>query len=74
MLWAGDRRPGLASPDLIWSQLAMMGLSVVLAVLTFTGRIEAWHVIGLAFLLGVANAFDAPARQSIVLDLVDART
>ncbi|MBI5489123.1 MAG: MFS transporter [Deltaproteobacteria bacterium] len=71
MLYAGviaDRLP--RRRILVWSQLAMMALSIVLAALTFAGRIEAWHIVGLAFLLGVANAFDAPARQSIVLDLV----
>ncbi|MBI5502845.1 MAG: MFS transporter [Deltaproteobacteria bacterium] len=71
MLYAGviaDRLP--RRRILVWSQLAMMALSVVFAALTFAGRIEAWHVVGLAFLLGIANAFDAPARQSIVLDLV----
>jgi len=56
---------------LIVAQLGMMAVSVVLAVLAFTGLIRAWHLVGLGFALGVANAFDAPARQAIVSDLVD---
>src|SRR5581483_9112316 len=30
-----------------------------------------WHIIVLAFGVGIANAFDAPARQAFVLELVD---
>jgi predicted MFS family arabinose efflux permease len=43
----------------------------VLSALTFTHLVAAWHVIVLAFMLGVVNAFDAPARQSFVLEMVD---
>jgi MFS family permease len=39
--------------------------------LTFSGRVQPWHIIVLAFLLGVANAFDAPARQSFTIELVE---
>jgi predicted MFS family arabinose efflux permease len=47
-----------------------MLLSLALALLTLCGQIQAWHVLGFAFLLGTANAFDAPARQAFVLELV----
>ena len=53
------------------TQSSMMGLAVILAALTFAGLIAAWHIICLAFLLGVANAFDAPARQAFVLEMVE---
>jgi len=33
--------------------------------------VQPWHILVLAFLLGVANAFDTPARQSLVVDLVE---
>ncbi len=56
---------------LIITQIIMMLLAFILSLLTFTGNIDVWHIVLLAFLLGIANAFDAPARQSIVLDLVD---
>ena len=52
----------------------MMILAFILAVLTFTNTVLPWHIIVLAFLLGVANAFDAPARTSFVLELVDRET
>lgn len=56
---------------LIITQVMMMSLALVLSVLTFLHVIQAWHIIALAFGLGVANAFDAPARQAFVRELVD---
>ncbi len=55
---------------LILTQSFMMGLAAILAILTFAERIQAWHIILFAFLLGTANAFDAPARLAFVLELV----
>lgn len=43
---------------------------IALATLTLTGTVQLWHVFLLAFLDGVAGAFDGPCRQSIVSDLV----
>jgi MFS family permease len=56
---------------LIITQSAMMILAFVLAALTFTKLVQPWHILVLAFLLGIANAFDAPARQSFVMEMVD---
>lgn len=56
---------------ILYAQIAMMILAFVLAGLTFTGLVQPWHIIVLAFLLGCANAFDAPARQAFVTELVD---
>jgi MFS family permease len=55
---------------LIMTQTGAMLLAIILASLTFTGIVQEWHVIVLAALLGVVNAFDAPARQTIVMELV----
>ena len=55
---------------LVITQISMMVLAFILAVLTFTHTVQPWHILVLAFLLGVANAFDAPARTSFVLELV----
>jgi len=52
------------------ANLGLMTLSAALAALTFTGAVQPWHVVGLSLLGGVANAFDAPARQAFVLELV----
>jgi MFS family permease len=72
MLWAGviaDRVPRRSI--LIVTQLAMMLGAGLLAGLIFADAIRAWHLVALAFVLGTANAFDAPARQAFVLELVD---
>lgn len=55
---------------LILTQAGSMLLAFVLAALTFTSLIREWHVIVLAALLGVVNAFDAPARQAFVPEMV----
>ena len=54
----------------IGTQIASMILALVLAVLTLTGVIRVWHVFVLAALLGIVNAFDIPARQSFLVDMV----
>lgn len=53
------------------TQFSMMTLAFILAGLTFSGLVLPWHIVALAFLLGVANAFDAPARQAFLLELVN---
>ncbi len=55
-------------------QLTNIGMAVpalVLGLLAVTGTAQVWHVYVLALVLGVAAAFDAPARQSFVSELVD---
>jgi len=55
---------------LILTQAGAMLLAFALAVLTFSNVVREWHVIVLAGLLGVVNAFDAPARQAFVPEMV----
>jgi MFS family permease len=54
----------------IGTQISSMILALVLAVLTLTGVIRVWHIFVLAALLGIVNAFDIPARQSFLVDMV----
>ncbi len=50
---------------------SMMGvLALVLGTLTITGEVRLWHVYVLAFMLGLNNCFENPARQSFVLEMV----
>lgn len=52
---------------------AWMGVtSLLLAVLALTGVVEPWMVFVIAFTFGVGAAFDAPARQSFVSEMVGA--
>lgn len=65
---AADRYP--RRRILLATQAASMALALTLAALTLLGTVEVWHVFTLAALLGVVNAFDIPARQSFVVDMV----
>jgi MFS family permease len=56
---------------LIITQLAMMVLALILAVFAFTGIVQPWHILILAFGLGIANAFDAPARLAFISEMVN---
>ena len=42
-----------------------------LGVLAVTGIVQTWHVYVLAFLFGTGTAFDVPARQAFVNEMVD---
>jgi predicted MFS family arabinose efflux permease len=44
--------------------------AIVLAALTSLGSIQIWQIYVLALVLGTANAFDGPARQSFPIELV----
>jgi MFS family permease len=55
---------------LVITQTVMMGLAFVMALLVFLNVVQVWHVVLMAVLLGIANAFDAPARQSFIVDMV----
>jgi MFS family permease len=52
------------------TQLMMAGPSLLLGLLTVTGQVQTWHVYLIAFLFGIGTAFDAPARQSFVSEMV----
>ena len=52
------------------TQLMMAGPSLLLGVLAVTGAVETWHVYLLAFVFGIGTAFDGPARQSFVSEMV----
>ncbi|HYA95100.1 MAG TPA: MFS transporter [Terriglobales bacterium] len=54
----------------IATQTASMLLAFILAALTLAKHVHVWHIIVLAALLGVVNAFDIPARQSFIVDMV----
>ncbi|MBZ4372800.1 MFS transporter [Corallococcus sp. AS-1-6] len=52
------------------TQAALGALALGLGLLTLSGHIRLWHVDVFAFLLGCVTAFDAPARQTFVSELV----
>jgi MFS family permease len=54
----------------IATQSASLLLAFALAGLTLTGYVRIWHIFVLAALLGAVNAFDIPARQSFIVEMV----
>jgi MFS family permease len=55
---------------LVVTQASAMVLAFILAALTFAGIVQVWEIIVLAALLGLVNAFDGPARQAFVVEMV----
>jgi MFS family permease len=55
---------------LVGTQAFSSLLAALLAVLVWTERVELWHVYSLALGLGIVNAFDMPARQAFVVEMV----
>ena len=58
---------------LIVTQVLSMLQALALALLVLAGSPQVWQIIALASVLGVINAFDIPARQSFVVELVERR-
>jgi MFS family permease len=58
---------------MVATQVLAMLQSFALAALALTGTIRVWHVLWLGALQGVINAFDTPARQAMLVDLVQDR-
>jgi MFS family permease len=54
----------------IGTQVASMILAFILAALTLFRVVQVWEIVVLAALLGVVNAFDVPARQSFLIEMV----
>jgi len=52
-------------------QLVGMSSAVILTVLTLSGHVRLWHVFALSLLEGLALAFDQPARQAFVSEVVN---
>ncbi len=55
---------------LVATQAFAMLLAFTLAWLAFSDRVQEWHIIVLAACTGIFNAFDAPARQAFVVEMV----
>ena len=58
---------------LMATQVAAAGQAFTIFLITATGIVEIWMVLGMAGVLGLVNAVDMPVRQSIASDLVPRR-
>lgn len=69
--WAGVVLDRFSRRNVLFiTQTVQMLQAFALAALTFSGQIEIWHVMVLSAVRGLANAFDAPARQAFVVEMV----
>jgi MFS family permease len=73
-LWGGSISDRVSKRNIILvTQTLMLVQAFVLAWLTWSGRIEIWHLYLMSFLLGVFKAVDMPARQSFIVEMVEGR-
>ncbi len=56
---------------MVLTQVLFMIQALLLSILVLTNVIAVWHIIALSLFFGFITAFDAPARQSLVIDLID---
>ena len=73
-LWGGsitDRFP--KRTIILITQCVMMVQAFLLAILTWSGTVQIWHVYLMAFILGAATAVDLPARQAFTVDMVEGK-
>jgi MFS family permease len=66
-----DRRP--KRRVLVYAQSLGLSQALVMFALVATGHIQAWHLIAANAVIGVVNAFDGPARQSMIIEMVGGR-
>ena len=58
---------------LVVTQILAMLQSLALAILAITGLITVWEIIALSVFQGLINAFDMPARQAFMVEMVESR-
>jgi MFS family permease len=58
---------------LIATQTLSMLQALVLAALVLEGSIAIWHIVSLSVFLGLVSAFDVPARQAFVVQMVESK-
>lgn len=69
-LWAGSLADRLPRRKVVLAtQVNALLQALVLAVLTLSGAVRPWHLLALAFMLGLSYAFEIPARQSLLADI-----
>ncbi len=55
---------------LLFTQSASLVITLILAILVWTGKVQYWHILIMATALGIVNTVDMPSRQSVIIELV----
>jgi MFS family permease len=58
---------------LLATQIASLVQSLLLAILVLTGHYVVWEILAISVLLGCINAFDVPARQALIYEMVNSK-
>jgi MFS family permease len=56
---------------LLYTQIALMVQAVLLTTITLSNHFFVWELLSLNVVLGVINAFDSPARQPLVHEMIN---
>ena len=56
---------------LLLTQSAFLLVTLILAILVWSGHVQYWHLLVAAAALGIVNTLDMPTRQAFVIELVD---
>ncbi|MDO3642014.1 MFS transporter [Mucilaginibacter sp. L3T2-6] len=56
---------------LLITQIASLVQAGLLAILILFNHYQVWEILGLSVMLGIINAFDVPARQALVYEMVN---
>src|SRR5262245_50158261 len=55
---------------LLATQFVQIGLAISMGLLIMTGKIQIWHILAFAVLLGISNSFEMPTLNAFVPELV----
>src|SRR6478736_477893 len=55
---------------LLATQYAQIALAISIGFLIMSGKIQIWHILGFAVLLGISNSFEMPTLNALVPELV----
>ena len=56
---------------ILTTETVLLGQALILAGLTWSGRIQVWHIFVLSIIWGVASALEQPARMAFMADIVE---
>ena len=58
---------------LLVTQTLALAQALLLALLTFVGLIQVWHILAISLFLGTVNAFANPSRGTFLLEMVESK-
>jgi MFS family permease len=70
-IWGGSISDRVNKRNVVlWMQVAMLIQAFILSFLTWTNKVQVWHVYLLSLFLAAASAIEMPARQAFTVDMI----